>query len=109
MRRNTLLIAAALAVLFHAIFCWQAVITAKNGGMMANEAFMVIYYPHAILMYFLPPAYPISYPPGGGVAVDWLRFAGKLAVAFPASVMYGLAVAGVWKLVVQKKKIEERA
>ena len=75
--------------------------------MIANEVFGVIYFPHSLLTYFLPPAYPISFQPGGVVEVDWLRLSGKLAVAFPASAMYGVIASIPWQIF--KKKNEERA
>lgn len=84
----------------HVVFCVQAVIAAvKTGAMFLNDSFFWLFLPHNFFMPFLPPAWPIA---SGGVGqppqVDWLRFAGKLAVAFPASAVYGLLLGSLWFL-----------
>jgi len=88
------------SVAVHAVFCIQAIMAAVSaGGMFLNDSFFWLFLPHNFFMFFLPPAWPIT---SGGVGqspqVDWLRFAGKLAVAFPASTVYGLFLAFVWFL-----------
>jgi hypothetical protein len=93
------LIAAAT---IHAVFSIQAIVTARHGGMIHDEAMMFVFYPHVMLMFLLPPAYPINFGSGGIIEVDWLRFTGKLAVAIPASLLYGIVVASVWMLFIKK-------
>jgi hypothetical protein len=93
--------AALLAsVAVHAVFCVQAIMAAgKAGGMILNDAFLWLFLPHTYLLFFLPPAWPITSPGlGQPPQVDWLRFAGKLAVAFPASAVYGLFLGSAWFL-----------
>jgi hypothetical protein len=67
--------------------------------MYLNHAFFWLFLPHTFFMYFLPPAWPIT---NGGfdqpIQVDWLRLAGKLAVAFPASILYGFILGAIWSL-----------
>jgi hypothetical protein len=90
--------ALTASVAVHALFCVQAILAAvKAGGMFLNDSFFWLFLPHNFLMFFLPPAWPItSGGPGQPPQVDWLRFAGKLAVAFPASAVYGLLLGSVW-------------
>jgi hypothetical protein len=76
------------SIVIHAIFCVQAYSATSEGGMVSNAAFMFLFFPHIMLMYFLPPTYPIDLT-GGIVSVDWLRFVGKLFVAYPGSLFYG--------------------
>lgn len=83
------------SLFLHAVFCFQAISAAERGGMVRNAFFMIFYFPHVVLMYFLPPAYPIGQS-GGVVRVDWLRFTEKLAVAYPASLLYGLVAGAFW-------------
>lgn len=90
--------------LIHSVFSLQALSVAGQGGMIRNTFFMLLFYPQLLLMYFLPPADPIGYP-GGAVVVDWLHFAGKLAVAYPASLLYGLAVGAVWYFLLGRKTV----
>jgi hypothetical protein len=72
----------------HGVFCAQAFSAASEGGMVSNLFFSFLFFPQVMLMYFLPPAYPIILR-GAIVSIDWLRFAGKLVIAFPGSLLYG--------------------
>lgn len=92
------------SLLIHGIFSLQALSVVGQGGMIRNTFFMLLFYPHVLLMFFLPPIDPIGYS-GGVVVVDWLRFAGKLAVAYPASPLYGLAVGAVWHFLRRRKTV----
>jgi hypothetical protein len=96
------MVALGASILVHVVFCLQAITVADRGGMVRNTFFMLLYYPHVLLMYFLPPAYPIGNS-HGVVQVDWLRFAGKLAVAYPASLLYGL-VAGAFSCFIRGRR-----
>jgi hypothetical protein len=105
MRRDKVffwLLAVLASVVVHALFCIQAYNAASQGGMVLNEFFGFLFYPHLMLMFFLPPAYPIDLS-GGTVVVDWLRFAGKLAVAYPASLLYGLLLSATLYSLRRKK------
>jgi hypothetical protein len=95
-----LAIMVSLAV--HALFCGQAYLAAGQGGMVLNTSFLVIFYPHVMLMYFLPPADPIDL--SGGISVDWIRFAGKLLVAYPASLVYAFLFSAVWHLIGRRRR-----
>ena len=92
------------SLLIHSVFSLQALSVAEQGGMIRNTFFMLLFYPQVSLMYFLPPTDPIGYS-GGAVVVDWLRFAGKLVVAYPASLLYGLAVGAVWYFLFGRKTV----
>jgi hypothetical protein len=102
-RFNRATLLASVAV--HLGFCVQALIVVlKGGGMYLNDAFFWLFLPHTFFMYFLPPAWPIT--PGAigqPPVVDWLRFAGKLAVAFPASAVYGLLLGSLWFLLMGRR------
>ena len=88
------------SVAVHFVFCTQALIAVlKEGGIYLNDAFFWVFLPHTFFMYFLPPAWPItSGEIGQPNQVDWLRLAGKLTVAFPASIIYGLILGAIWSL-----------
>jgi hypothetical protein len=86
----------------HSLFCAQAITVAAQGGMVRDAFLMVLFFPHVMLMFFLPPSDPISYN-GVLVQVDWLRFAGKLVVAYPASLLYGLAFGAIWCFIRRRK------
>lgn len=80
--------------LIHAVFCVQAFLPLQRGGMASDGPWLWIFYPHYMLMFFLPPAYPITYA-GGEVQVSYLDFLGKMLVALPASVFYALPAVGI--------------
>ena len=63
--------------------------------MILNVWLSFLFHLHAMLIFFLPPAYPIDLS-GGTVVVDWLRFVGKLVVAYPASLLYGCLLSTIW-------------
>ena len=86
-----------VSILIHFVFCAQAVAAARAGagGMAADEFFLISFLPHYMLMYFLPPNWPIN----NLTEIDWWRVAGKLAVSYPASLLYGWIVGAVWHLV----------
>ena len=87
--------AAIFSVIIHIVFCIQ-VFMALPGG-MASGAGLLIFFPHYMLMFFLPPSYPIH---DDGV-VDYGQVWGKLAVAFPASLAYGAIIVVILALVRQ--------
>jgi hypothetical protein len=95
-------LAVVVSLAVHALFCGQAYLAAGRGGMVLNASFAVLFYPHVMLMYFLPPAYPIDL--SGGISVDWIRFAGKLSVAYPASLVYGCLFSAVWHLITGRRR-----
>ena len=86
----------ALSLVIHSIFCVQAVAATRagTGGMAEDETLFLVFLPHYIAIYFLPPKWPIA----NGGEVDWWRVAGKLAVSYPASFIYGWIVGTVWYL-----------
>jgi hypothetical protein len=94
-KRWVVTIAASFVI--HAVFCTQAVSAALTGtgGLVASDFFMIAFLPHYMAMYFLPPNWPII----NGTDTDWWRVAGKLAVGYPASLLYGWVVGAVWHLV----------
>lgn len=64
--------------------------------MIADDGLFWVFLPHVFLMYFLPPAWPVI----DATHVDWGRVMGKLAVCYPASLLYGWVVGTVWYLLV---------
>jgi hypothetical protein len=93
-KRWVVTIAASLVI--HAVFCLQAVSAALagTGGLVASDLFMFAFLPHYMAMYFLPPNWPTI----NGAGTDWWRVAGKLAVSYPASLLYGWVVGAAWHL-----------
>jgi hypothetical protein len=90
--------AVLVSIAVHSGFCLQALSVAAEGGMARSPGFLFLFGPHFMLMFFLPPPDPFSWS-GGAVSVDWLRFAGKLLVAYPASLLYGCIVSALWYFV----------
>jgi len=81
-------------LLIHVVFCVQAYLPLQQGGMVSDGPWLWIYYPHYLLVFFLPPQYPISFS-GSSVRVNYLEFWGKMLVAVPASAAYGMIVAAI--------------
>ncbi len=89
-----------LAIVLHLIFCIQALFALSDGGMVANSFFLVFFYAQCLLMFFLPPRYPIIYSPStSDFHVDYIAFCGKMIVAFPASFFYSLYFLGLIRVV----------
>ena len=104
--KKTLHVAGWITLVVHVTFCVQAILTAPRGGMIANEIFGATFFPHFLMLYLLPPEFPISFGASGEVmSIDWLRFALKLIITLPGSIAYGLALAGIWNVF---SKIERR-
>lgn len=85
--RSDVIGALILAAAIHTLFCIQ-VFMALPGGMCIYALGELLFFPHYILMFFFPPEYPIH---DNGV-VDYGEVWGKLAVAFPASLAYGIVI-----------------
>jgi hypothetical protein len=96
------LVALLASLVVHTLFCIQAYSAASQGGMVLNIFCSFLFYPHVILVFFLPPEYPFNLS-GGTVVIDWLRFAGKLVVAYPASLLYGWLVSAIWHSLRRRK------
>jgi hypothetical protein len=93
--RRFWLVTIFASIVIHAIFCVQAYEAAHEGGLIGDGVSMFCFFPHAMLMYFLPPAYPIDQT-GGIISVNWVGFAGKLLDAYPASLFYGWILGLLW-------------
>jgi hypothetical protein len=89
------ILSGVLSIAIHAFFCWQAYLPLKQGGMVSNGTCLLIFFPHYMLDFFLPPSYPISYDKAGVLHVDYFDFWGKMIVAFPASIAYALLITGL--------------
>lgn len=63
--------------------------------MASNGFWLLVFFPQYMLVYGLPPAYPISSTDTGVIHVNYFDFLGKMLVAFPASVVYAIFVAGI--------------
>ena len=77
------------ALIIHGVFAIQSYLSLPKGGMVTEPICLILFYPQYLLVFFLPPAYPISHV-DGRVIVDYLAFFGKMLSAFPASLFYGL-------------------
>jgi hypothetical protein len=86
--------ALVASIAIHVLFIVQAYLSLPLGGMVSNGFYLMLFYPHYLLDYCLPPAYPIDYV-DGVMKVNYLGFWGKMLVAFPASLAYGVFLAGV--------------
>ena len=97
LNRQRWLIAIVVSVIVHAVFCIQAVSVARQGGLVSNVPFGFAFLPQEFLMFFLPPAWPLHFNADRwSWDVNWWGVAGKLAVAYPASLGYGLAAGAGW-------------
>lgn len=104
--KQSSLVAVLASLPIHSLFCYQAVNAAAKGGMIQGKLlYKLIFLPHTVLMYFLPPDYPFLSGDGGTIMVDWRRFSGKLAVAFPASLVYGFVFGGIWYLLFRQSRV----
>jgi hypothetical protein len=79
------------SVIVHALFVWQMVIALSEKTLFAPE-FLKVFILHALLIYFLPPAYPIL--PDG---INYWGVIWKAFDAIPASLLYGAIIAFVFE------------
>jgi hypothetical protein len=88
------LVTIASSLVIHSFFCAQAVyaLSAATGGMASDTRFFLFFLPHYFVMYFAPPMWPIT----NMTEVDWWGVAGKLAVAYPVSLLYGWILGAIW-------------
>jgi len=84
-----------VGIAIHVVFCVQAYIPLRHGGMASNGPWLLIFFPHYMLDFFLPPPDPIISIGTGPVQVNYFYFWGKMIVAFPASLAYALLLAGI--------------
>jgi hypothetical protein len=75
-----------VALVVHLIFIGQLIIAMDKKGLLLPE-FGVIFFPHAVLMYCLPPAFDFS-----ATSIDYVRLVGKIIDAIPASLLYGVVL-----------------
>jgi len=71
--------------------------------MIRNMLFYFVFLPHTVLVYFLPPEYPLHFNTGHW-DVNWWGFAGKLVDAYPASLVYGLLLSFGWSFIQRKRE-----
>jgi hypothetical protein len=79
-----------LALIIHAIFIRQMLVAIPEGGLISDNYF-VVFYPHVLFMYCLPPEDPLS-----DKGVNYWGVVGKIIDAFPASLLYGVALTFVF-------------
>jgi hypothetical protein len=77
----------------HAVFVLQACFALPGGGFIYSDWGWaeLIFSPHAVLLYSLPPGYPFN-----DAVVDNWKIVGKIADAYPASLLYGAILALVY-------------
>lgn len=59
--------------------------------MVSGIPWWFAFFPHYLLVFFLPPSYPLNYL-GGAPVIDHPAFWGKMLVTFPASLVYAAAL-----------------
>jgi len=98
--------AILISIFVHVIFCLQAASVADQGGLInsSKPLFPIFFFPHTVLVYFLPPCDPFPYH-GGVLEVDRWCFAGKLAAAYPASLLYGVVLAASVSFIRKRKMV----
>jgi hypothetical protein len=89
--------------MIHGVFCVQAFLALDRGGEASGWPWLLIYYPHYVIMYFSPPEDPII-SAGPVVQVDYLHFLGKMLDAFPASIVYALVLVGLTGLLRRRRE-----
>ena len=89
------ILVGVVGIAIHAVFCYQAYLPLQQGGMASDGPWLMIFYPHYMLDFFLPPSYPITYNNTGAIHVSYFDFWGKMIVAFPASVAYAFLPVGI--------------
>jgi len=77
------------SVMIHALFCIQAFLPLREGGMVSGVPWLLIFCSQYTLDFFLPPEYPLN-----GDSINYFHFWGKMLVAFPASLADGLLLIG---------------
>ena|ERR1700722_2114348 len=78
------------ALIIHLIFILQMLSAIPEKGLVDTN-YEVVFFPHAILMYCLPPEMPDFNGP-----INHWQIAEKIIDAFPASLLYGAAIAFVF-------------
>ncbi len=77
------------SVAIHSLFCVQAYLPLKQGGMVSGGAWLLVFGPQYLLDFFLPPVDPLN-----GDHINYFHFWGKVLVAYPASLVYSLLLVG---------------
>jgi hypothetical protein len=93
-----------VAFLFHAWFVLQAISAMPRRGLIDSDLDMAVFFPHAVLMSCLPPGNPFD----DNVVSKW-KVSVKFAEAFPASLVYGIMIALVFKILQSKAKRRAKA
>ena len=99
--RRFWLAAIALSIGVHFIFCGQAFAALASGGcMVLGSFFYFVFYPQFMSVIFLCPDTMAQYGFGGGIELyGWPRYLKWLAAAYPASLVYGVISAEVWRYI----------
>lgn len=87
----------------HAFFIWRVLLALPERGMFRFDWEILVFYPQVILMFFLPPGYPFN----DEVVNNW-KIVGKLVDAFPASLLYGVAIALLVSWLVKKSSLNRK-
>src|SRR5690242_9072395 len=72
-----------LTLIVHLIFIGQLIVAMDQKGLVLPE-FGFLFFPHTLLMYFLPPGFDFA-----NDQISYLRLIGKILDAAPASLAYG--------------------
>ncbi len=91
------------ACVVHAFFIWRVLLAVPERGMLRFNWEILVFYPQVILMFFLPPGYPFNDEP-----VNNWKIVGKLVDAFPASLLYGVAIALLVNWLVKKFNLNRK-
>lgn len=99
--RNSWLTGLLAGISIHVVFCIQAFAALATGGCMVfGKFFEVVFYPQLMTTVFLCPDTMANYGFNAGIgSVGWGRYLTWLAAAYPASLLYGLALVEAWRFV----------
>lgn len=93
MKRDVLRRTLLCSGVIHLVFIGQMLVAIIHRDLIC-DAFTYPFFPHAALMYWLPPGDPRLEN-----GISWWRLIAKIIDAFPASLFYGLVIAVVFQII----------
>jgi hypothetical protein len=84
------------SLIVHLVFILQLTAALARHGLVLRQ-FGYFFFPHTLLMYFLPPRFSFATD-----SLDAVRIMGKILDAAPASLLYGLAASYVVQLIADR-------
>jgi hypothetical protein len=87
LNRRFIILLALWSVIIHLLFIWQMSMAVPLRGLILHQ-YRTLFRLHAYFIYFLPPDYPIT-----AHSINYRGVVWKAVDAFPASLIYGAAIA----------------